>query len=226
MKQKPTRRAKEQLAALSRENISTRFRQFQIEGAKPLVEILGWAEKSKTGKSYRYDWEMIHVAWMQFPAPDLRSFCKMFGVSYAAITRPERQAQFNVRDKQQQLQADLSVDFTRRVAQTILTTMQQHGTNAEQMRSTLASLHSAVNAQALLLRARMVKEKSDGTAIANPALRNSELKILSEVAKNIASTMKELVFLDAAIPESNKHDHIADEPTPVLARVDRGQRTG
>ena len=165
-------------------------------------------------KRLQYQWEAIFDMWQDWPNDSLRSFCNSYGITYSVCLRKH---EFNQQDKRKSHQGKQR-PFRDQVRESLKISVAEAG-DPQALREMIQQMTEACSAHATLIRARSVKQMTDGSVIANPSLSTNDIKKLSDALKNQAQVMKEILFLAASVPSDNTEDGVHDEPTPVIGKI-------
>lgn len=178
---------------------------------EPLAIRLGIARPTKTGDGVRIDWDVVYDLWVGWPNSELKEFARAHGIPYNTISK---KTEFSPKDKPRQRHSG----FRERV-HSQLRVANANANDPEALRQIVARMTEAAHAHAAVIRARSVKELSDGTVIANSNLTPTQIRNLSEALKNNAQVMKEVLFLAASVPTGEGEDGIKEEPKAVVGKI-------
>lgn len=183
----------------------------------PLVIRHGHAELMPGGR-IKYHWDAIFELWQAWPDANLESFARAWGIGYSAITKKQR---FSVAAKRRQVESAVGRrGFRERVIRSITLCRGNIATDPAQILAIINELMACAEANAKIIKSRMVKIQPDGTSIANACLSNSELAKLAAAIKDTTQSIKELMFLAASVPDENADTGIKDEPRPeIIGRI-------
>lgn len=191
--------------------MAQRKKSTRAQKQEPLAIRLGIAKPASRGKGIRINWDVVYDLWLGWPNTNLSEFARNHGIPYSTISkRPE----FAPKDKPRARNSG----FRERV-HSQLRVANADANDPEALRQIVARMTEAAHAHAAVIRARSVKELSDGTVIANSNLSPTQIRNLSEALKNNAQVMKEILFLAASVPTGEGEDGIKDEPKAVVGKI-------